>query len=250
MENATLKTPPKITVQIWRPVIDRLNKKIEAACLRRDAYLNRVLEVELPWLDSEVSIANSERAQKFLAEQLDTLDRKIVSLALRPDLVEKLNEICRRKRIGRDTFFNRLFLLLAAQPKLIDRIFFSGDDWRTEVWAECKHDGPFFQNVFYPLEAEIDPFWPLRTSLQLYAERTGGEDWTNPETGEVVKVSRSLAGEPQPITSVYASWQGFTRGVFKDVDLTGLNVYLPDSWVPGTDAAEREKKTLDDMLDF
>ena len=34
-----LKTPPKISVKIWRPIIEKLDAKLDAACLRRDAYL-------------------------------------------------------------------------------------------------------------------------------------------------------------------------------------------------------------------
>ena len=120
MATKTLKTPPKISVKIWRPIIDKLDQKLDAACLRRDAYLNKVLENELPWLDSEVSLANSPAAQAFVAARLDQLDRKLVSLTLRPELIEQLNDICQRKRIVRDAFFNRLFLLLALKPKGID----------------------------------------------------------------------------------------------------------------------------------
>jgi hypothetical protein len=247
MPKQTLKTPPKISVQIWVPVIDRLNEKVEAACLRRDAYLNRVLDVELPELDAEVSIANSEVARKYVAERLEALPRKVVSLSLRPDLVERLNDICTRKRIVRDAFFNRLFLLLAASPKLIDLLYFAIDeDWREEIWADHRNDGPFYQNGFNQLEPDIDPLWALRTSLALFAERVGKEDWINPETGESIQIERSLAGVPHPVNSIYTS--PFNEAMFKDADVRGLNVYLRDSWVPDTEAAKAERKTLDQMI--
>jgi hypothetical protein len=30
-------------VKIWRPIIDKLDAKLDAACLRRDAYLAKLL---------------------------------------------------------------------------------------------------------------------------------------------------------------------------------------------------------------
>ena len=35
MEAKFLKTVPKISIKIWRPILDAFDKKIEAACLRR-----------------------------------------------------------------------------------------------------------------------------------------------------------------------------------------------------------------------
>ena len=73
MATKTLKTVPKISVKIWRPILDKLDAKIESACLRRDAYLAKVLEVELDWLDQEVSIPNSQASYDYVLERLDRL---------------------------------------------------------------------------------------------------------------------------------------------------------------------------------
>ena len=54
MANKTRTTTPKISVKIWRPIIEKFDEKIGIACIRRDAYLNKVLEVELDKLDDEV----------------------------------------------------------------------------------------------------------------------------------------------------------------------------------------------------
>ncbi len=127
----------KTSVKIWRPIIEKLDAKMEAACLRRDAYLNKLLEIELDRLDREVSIPNSTEAQSLIAARLDHLDRKAVSLSIRCDLLDKLNDICGRKRIVRDAFFNRVFLLLAASSKVIDRLMFPGEpNWRSLIWEE------------------------------------------------------------------------------------------------------------------
>jgi hypothetical protein len=250
MATQHLKTVPKISVQIWRPALEQFTKRMEAACLRRDLYLNRVLENELDQLDSEVPIPNTPLARDFIAKRLDTLDRKLVSLALDPKLVARLNDICARKRIVRDSFFNRLLLLLAASPKMIDRLYFMYDEddgaWRRRVIEAYRHDGAFYRELLNPLEPNTDPLWPLRAAHELENEKVTTEDWTVPETGQVARITRSLAGEPHPLTTIYT--QVFHATTFKDADMTGLNVYLPDSYVPGSEAAAVATKTLDDLM--
>jgi hypothetical protein len=243
----TLKTVPKISVKIWRPIIDKLEQKIDAACLRRDAYLAKVLEVELDWLDQEVSIPNSKGSYDFVFQKLDQLDRKLVSLALPPELTQRLNEICTRKRIVRDAFFNRVFLLLAASPKVVDSLVFGGanDRWRTDVWSENKHDGPFFQNGFYPLEPMIDPFWAIRNGLELYSSDEGLEDYVEPTTGKTIRVHTTLAGDRVPADSLYTTI--FEKKVMGK-DLLGLSCYMPDWRIPGTGAERDHQVKLDELL--
>lgn len=208
----------KISTKVWRKVMVSFDKKLSLACLRRDAFLNRLLETELPELDDEIPLANSVDAQQFVIEHLNSLDWKPVSLALRSDLVEKLNDICARKRIVRDAFFNRLFFLLSVPPKVIDLLFFNDDaNWRTEVWIEYRNDGPAFNNTFYPLEPEINPFWAIREGLAL-------EDREE---------------------HFYAIT--FDDKNFKDADLYGLNCYLPDDRIPDH-PAYLKPKSLDDLL--
>jgi hypothetical protein len=245
MTTQTRKTTPKISVQVWRPVLESLNQKIEAACLRRDAYLNRVLAVELDRLERSVTLANSETARAYVARQLDTLDRKLVSLALDEKLVERLNDLCRRKRIVRDSFFNRIFLLLSASPKMIDRLFLFDDDWRPRLINE-HDDASIFSVHFHPLDAAIDPLWGIHEEMGLYAKDEKGHPWTCPETGETVTVTHGVAGEMGPLPSVYTTV--FRKNALKDIDSTGLNVYLPDGEIPDTPAAEARRKALDDWL--
>ena len=238
----------KISVKIWRPLITRFNDKVMAACLRRDPYLARVLAHELPLLDLEISVANSVAAEKLVADRLDQMeDRKLVSLALPPTLTAQLNEICARKRIVRDAFFNRLFFLLAVQPRLLDALLFPNDPkWRSEIWSEYRNDGPFFQNGFYPLEPEIDPFWALRTAFEVRAEREESiEDDVDPVSGNKVRVTRDLTGAAIPIAGIYSTVLEVPTG---KTELLGLSCFLPDSRIPGTPAAQALRSKLDELL--
>jgi hypothetical protein len=229
MAKKTLKTTPKISVKIWQPLIDPLEAKINSACLRRDAYLTKVLERELDWLDEEVSTPNSQDSCDYITERLDRLPRKLVSLALPTDLTRKLNEICVRKRIVRDAFFNRLYLLLTSSPKHIDQLLFpeSDQDWRKRVWSEYQHDGPFPNNGFYPLEPVVDPFWAIRCGLEICAE-------DDPTIGNLY-------------TTVFESRDPDRVG--EDHDLLALSCYLPDRLIPGHSARRKYLAELDEMLE-
>ena len=243
MDTKTLKTAPKISVKIWLPVLKKLEQRLDEACLRRDAYLNKLLENEVPLLDSEVSMRNSAEAQAYVATCLDKLPRKAVSLALRPDLVGRLNEVCRNKRIVRDAFFNRLLLLLAASPIQIDRLFFGGDScqWKQQIWRAYASDIDYWQGDFYPLPQNCTPFWAIRDALAPDEEAADLEKYCDPESGCTIQIQRDITGGIQPIDSVYSR----VLENFTDVDLTGFNCHVPDWKIPGNQAELDRQNQLD-----
>ncbi len=255
--NAAAKPAPKpltkISVKIWRPLTDALDAKLDAACLRRDAYLAKLLAGEIERLDAEVSLPNSPTAHAFVSERLDALDRKLVSIALDPELAQQLHAVCARKNIVRDAFFNRLYLLLAAAPKRIDQLLFPDEPkWRTAVWSEYKHDGPFFESGFYPLSGPADPFWAIRAGIELLYPPSDVEDFEVPGLGTRVKVVRGVGGDPEPVPALHNIL--FDQKVkvadgAELLDLLGLNCYVADWCIPGHEAERRHAKALDELLE-
>ena len=240
------KTAPKISVKIWEPIIEKLDTKIKSACLRRDAYLNKILEVELDWLDDEVSIPNSPASYDFVFDRLQELKLKLVSLALSPELTDRLNEICSRKRIVRDAFFNRIFLLLAVSPNVIDSLFFNNvrDEWRARVWKECKDNEAFLTDL-YPLEPQIAPFWAIRTGIEIYSDDKALEDYVEPTSGKAIRVRRDASGSVAPADSLYTTIFNQKIG---DKNLLGLSCYMPDWRIPGHEAEQKRRVNLDELL--
>lgn len=209
----------KISAYILPSIKMKLPRKFDNACLRQDKYLAKVLEIELDYLADEVPAANSERARAFIKKSLNEhKDRALMSFDLPEDLVQRLDAICKSKNIPRGAFLNRLLFLLAATPETIDEIFFDDfENWRTEVWSEGKHEGAFFQNVMYPLEQTVDPFWPIRYGLELRSRDDPNRTWNFYTT--------ILNGH-----------------------LYGLNCYLKDSSVPGTAEYEQIQREIDELL--
>jgi hypothetical protein len=247
MANKALKTVPKISVKIWRPLIEKFDEKVDAACLRRDAYLAKLLQSEIEWLDQEVPVPNSEASYDYVFDKLDQFDRKLVSLALPAELSARINAVCAKKRIVRDAFFNRLFLLLSASPKVIDKLFFGtyASEWRAIVWSECKHDGPFFQSGFYPLEPMIDPFWAIRTGLEIFKSEEGVEYVVDHESGGQFSAMREVTGDLRPADSVYSMI--FDEKI-KGHELISMSCSLPDWRVPGQPAEQKYRARLDEIF--
>jgi hypothetical protein len=115
------------------------------------------------------------------------------------------------------------------------------------VWSEFKHDGPFFENGFYPLEAPVDPFWAIRAGLEMFNEGAGAEDYEVPGMGARMKVLRGLEGEPEPLPALHTI---FFDTKFEDgPDLLGLNCWVADWSIPGHEAQIQHAKALDELLE-
>ena len=214
----------KISANILSATALKLPRKFKNACLRRDDYLAKVIELELEYLEEEVPEPNSEAARTFIKRSLndERLEKQWMSIQLPGYLVEKLDETCKKINIPRDAFLNRLLFMLAAPPKTIDEIFFDDfEDWRTEVWGEGKYEGPFYENVFYPLEQAIDPFWPIRYGLELKRQYRKNSTWNFYTT----QLDNGLGA-----------------------NLYGLNCYLPDHSIPGSHENKKFLAELDALL--
>lgn len=229
-----MKEAQKVSVKIWRDLIPKLDKKIEAACLRRDAYISKVIGAEVQRLNSDVSVPNSEEAFAFISQRLDRLDRKLVSFTLDATVAEQLNKVCADKRIVRDAFFNRLIFWLVASPNVVDRILSVGR--HTEL-AAAELDIFRQRDTRYPMDNSVigllvDPLGAVHQYCQLlrHGELLVDGDASVSEGGAGEDGSSNLSS-----TISFYTWVLNDR-MIKNIDLWGLNTYLPDYEVPGTSA--------------
>jgi len=229
MENETAKPMSKTSIRVWNKSAQWVDKRMKSACMQRDAYLTRFLEHEVPLLDEEVAIPNSKKSYDYISNQLDKLPRKLVSISIPTALLEKLNTICTNKKIVRDAFFNRVFLLLASGPTEIDTLFGSVllDNWRDQVW-ESADRSLFYHNGFFPLDPIVDPFWSIRAGID---QNVG-----------------LLPEETKPTLYTYQ----FDH--HNDSLRIGMSCFLPDDLVPGTAenniSVERSKSLLAELDDL
>ena len=91
----------KILVKVHEPLITIMQHKMEAACLKRDAYLDKALRAEAEFLRKEITTPNSDKAKNYIATQLSKLSLKPLNLLLSTETVELINEVCKEKNVPR-----------------------------------------------------------------------------------------------------------------------------------------------------
>jgi hypothetical protein len=230
----------KIATRIWTPLLEKFMQRMDAACLRRDAYLAKVLQGELHELDGEITEPNSDAAHTFIVAHLDKLPRKLVTLTLPEDLVRKLDDICERKRIVRDSFFNRLFFLLAGDWRVRERLFFPGDKWWFQrVLEKSDFSSTTAGDRLDPIPAVDDPFEAIRLGICLLQEEEEEELEKELDIRESKRPRHQSGG-------IYTTV--LDDSTFPMVDLYGLNTYLPDRLVPGITEHRRFETLFDDLL--
>ena len=208
----------KLTIRVWDLLFNRLVKRTEETCQRRDALLECVIAHEIGQLRDDLPEPNSQSARAHIERHLKLLltdASKQMSLALSPTTAEQLEAVCSEKNVPREAFLNRVILLLVAKPSFVDGALFRLDSTTAHGIREqitTEFNNLELENGFAPLPmiAGIlaDPFWG-------YREMTGRMPTDADE-------KYTLYGLP--------FWQDH---------LLGLNCYVPDRLVPGTAAQKR-----------
>lgn len=171
----------KVLVNVYEPVITIMKHKLDAACLKRDAYLDKALRIEAGLLREEVTTPNSDKAKSYIADNLKQLRLKPLNLLLSAETVELINEVCKEKNIPRDAFINRVFLLLIASDNVLMALF--GHDVDTKIYLDCGLNGFHYDvsdsgnrpNILDTVEDFVttSPFFRLRLliteNLKLYS---------------------------------------------------------------------------------
>lgn len=219
----------KILVNVVEPLITGINTSVEAACLLRDAYLDRVFLHEAEQLEREMPAANSPEAKAELSRHLKMLKTKPVNFSLSEETVQAVNEACADMNVPRDCFINRvlLFLSLNKKPAFFDRLlgFELRWYWQNRVFDLDLFERPDFLAGSLTVVQEViasDPFGPVRACIE--AAREDEEDL-------------------ELLHGALMEHKFFPKKTFKSS--LGFNCHLPDSWIEGHPA----KKAADELWD-
>ena len=215
---STMKTKAdkrKITVQLWSPLLKKLNELCAAACLNRDAYLDVVFTNEAGMLMSELDgKQNSDGAKAFIKQCFAELkDFQQVSFTLTTETADALSQACDQVNVWRDAFVNRVIYFLVAKSSAIESQF----DFKFQEHTDAIFDDGWEIKALLlgPRLVAIrsficdDPFLAIRAALRSEYPDSGGRLHDLP------------LGQPIADTSKVRGLAGFT-------------VYLEDKYVPGT----------------
>ncbi|MEI6705767.1 MAG: hypothetical protein WCK96_01395 [Methylococcales bacterium] len=262
----------KILVKVHEPLIAILQHKIESACLKRDAYLDKALRIEARYLRQEVKTPNSDKAKNFIAAQLSELKLKPLNLLLSTETVDLINEVCKEKNVPRDAFMNRFFLLLIASDAVLTALFY---DLLEEENARYEiYDWYWKPRGVQDYNAGRDfSFYDLDLNSEGERSRTGNieieHNFTYHQIGILDSIERIVTAYT-PFMQIRAFIDGITKdmeaysnyhgamysypfkkdalqklpdeyGIFKTISTLGFNTFMTDEQVA-------EQETLDATL--
>lgn len=219
-------------VSVWEPLLERLKKKLDSACLRRDQYLDRVLSWESQALLTDVPRSNSNEARAYIAKSLGLLPRKPVNFKLGATTIEQLNAACAARNVPRDAFVNRILLFLVAKDALFKKLIEIDWDWaREQVMdkGDIQEFGWGMLNGSLSAVSDIvssDPFWFVRRCMEM---DHGSESYQGLHD---VRIPKNVLGELAE-------------------SAIGFNCYLHDVQIEGgrsRNAVDSSSNLLDELL--
>lgn len=220
----------QLSTKTWRPLMDEFTGLVESACLRRDAYLDKVFAHEARKLKDEIQHPNSPEAREYLQRKLDELERVPLNLALSRGTIDSMNRACEDLNMVRDCFINRILFLLVAPTAQLEVITgiplmeilgdLLGENQRDFLYQEVW-DGSLRSISVIVTE---DPF----------------RAWRN-----VIEYERDQKRDSTPLHSCIIIPELFKN---KPSGAWALNCYLPDELIPGSPAAGRAAQSLADLF--
>jgi hypothetical protein len=216
------QTNRQLLARVSRPLLKKFNGAVGRACLRRDAYLDRVFRHEAEALKNEIPERNSDEVRAYLQDKLQLWERVPVNFSLSAATIEAVNSACEELNVIRDCFVNRILFLLTANVETCEVI--TGIPIREHL-AEIlgQHDRDF---IYAPLWgggldaiSEIvnsDPFWALRNIIEDL--RTQGD--------ELVEDLHACVILPEMFSN-------------KPSGVIALNCYLPSDYAAPSDSLKQ-----------
>ena len=110
----------KITVKIYEPLLRGFDKQLDALHMKRDAFLNSMIESELQYLSEDMRGKRlSANAHRYIAGELKRLGTWPVNVVIDHATAKALNAAVKKTNMVRDAFINRLIMFLRSSDALL-----------------------------------------------------------------------------------------------------------------------------------
>lgn len=220
----------QLLTRIWDKTHAKFSKQMDEVALKRDAFLDRVLDHEAKQVLREIPKPNSKLAHGFLLRKVRELDSTKVNLTLSLRTFELIDKACTEKNIPRDCFINRVILMLVAGRRFYAQLL-EDDEFDSYVLDPDNREefyGGFHLSSLDAIGSVVndDPFRPIRYLIK-YANQQRARD-LNPLLA--IPVTPVMFNSHPPPEALY-----------------GLNCWLPDDYVPGTAAHKKQQRHFDQL---
>ncbi len=200
----------KITIKIHAPMLVAFERDLDQLCLKRDAFLNHAIRLEIASLAEELKgKRQSTKARRHVAGCLKRMGTRTLNVVVDKDVAAALNQVIDSTNTVRDAFMNRLVMFLRSSTKLLEYLELPS------MVVRSNFQSSYEEMPTSPLKAMdsvfSDPFYYLRLAAE---ERF--------ETGLYLL----------PLPDQY----------------TGFTCYLPDHQVPGTPENKAFKAEIEQSL--
>lgn len=129
MTTSTERGLTKLTAKLYAPMYADFERQVSDALLRRDAFLDRMIQQEIPYLREDLKGKKlSPEANRYISRSLkglggrDTPELRQVSIAVKHETADALRAVVEEHNLVRDAFLNRLIALLRSSDKLLDSL--------------------------------------------------------------------------------------------------------------------------------
>lgn len=115
--SVSFSVPP----QIW----ENFTKQTNALCISCGPFLDRILSIELPYLQEELKgLRLSLRAKRHISGLLKRIVPLTpnVNIMVRPETADLLRAVVKEHNLVRDAFFCRLLVMLRGSQRLLDEL--------------------------------------------------------------------------------------------------------------------------------
>ena len=200
----------KVTLKIYKPLLQAFNEQIDRLCLKRDAFLNHMLRTEIRRLRDELGTKRqSSAARRYISGELKRLGTHTINVVVDKDVACMLNEVVESSNLVRDAFANRLMMFLRSSPKLLKYLELPSSTRQSDFNSVI--DGSSTAPLAAMEEIFGDPMYYLRSAAE-----------------ERFQEGLYMLGLPR--------------------QFIGFSCYLPDSLVPGTLEQKEAEEFSDELL--
>lgn len=110
----------KVTLKVFTPLLHEFEAKLDALHVKRDAFVNHLIDCELPHLENDLHdkrLAVSIR--RYIARSLKRLGCSQINVQVDSATAERLDEIAIETNLVRDSFINRLLYFSVGSDALL-----------------------------------------------------------------------------------------------------------------------------------